>query len=119
MTMSTKKPPTLPPPLDSVAELACWALAQVETCVADWPEGKRHVDATRRYLLARLRGQTPSAHGDDLAFTAALLARTLEADHGLATSEIVAILDQLDLPADAVPIVPREPPPAAAASPEP
>ena len=117
--MSTKKPPALPPPLDNVAELAVWAFALAEQCVADWPEGKRHVDATRRHLLARLRGQAACARSEDVAFTAELLARTLEADHGFEASEIVAILDQLDLPTDAVPIVPREPPPAVAASVEP
>ena len=117
--MSTNKSPTPPPPLDNVAALAVWALALVEKCVADWPEGKRHVDATRRYLLARLRGQAASARAEDIAFTSELLARTLEADHGFRTSEIVAVLDGLDLPTDAVPIVPREPPPAAATSAEP
>jgi hypothetical protein len=121
--MSTKKPPTLPsntrPPLEAVAELAVWAFALAEESIADWPEGKRRVDVVRRHLTARLRGQSVSAPCEDIEFTASLLARILEADHGLGTSEIVAILDQLDLPTDVVPIVPREPPPAAAASVEP
>jgi hypothetical protein len=127
--MSTKKPPTLPtapakapearPPLDAVAELAVWAFALAEKSVADWPEGKRRVHAARRHLVARLRGQWIDAPCEDIAFTASLLARIFEADHNLGTSEMVAILDELGLPTDAVPIVPREPPPAAAASVEP
>ena len=126
MSKKPSTPPTPPakapdarPPLDAVAELAAWAFAMAEKSVADWPEGKRRVDGVRRHLVARLRGQWVDAPCEDIAFTASLLARIFEADHGLPTSEIVAILDQLDLPTDAVPLVPREPPPAAAANVEP
>ena len=115
----SKKPPVLPscaqPPLDAVEALAASALALAEESVADWPEAKRRVEAVRRHL----DGQPGSARCEDIAFTASLVARVLEADHGLATSEIVAILDELDLPTDVVPIVPRNPPPASAASAEP
>lgn len=131
--MSTKKPPapsTTPPPegakphgdrppLGAVAELAVWAFALAEKSVADWPEGMRRVRAARRHLVARLRGHVIDVADEDIAFTASLLARIFDADLCLETPEMVAILDELGLPTDAVPIVPREPPPAAAASAEP
>jgi hypothetical protein len=116
----SKKAPKNPPPgfladgIDygpayaAIADLAEWALSLAADDVEDWPEGRRRVKSASRFVLDRLRGKrTRTAPGEDILFTAGLLARIFEADVGLGMSEMVSILDQLGLPTEVVPMMPR------------
>jgi hypothetical protein len=51
---------------------------------------------------------------DDVLFTVGLLARIFEADLGLGMSETITILDELGLPTEMVPLLPRVQPTVAA-----
>lgn len=96
------------PAVAAVHDLAAWAFELAARDVADWPEGRRRVRNTRRFVLGRLRGKdvhrTPY---EDVVFTAGLLARIFEADLRLPLTHVVAALDHLGLPTEAVPLVPR------------
>lgn len=116
----TKKPAARPwvidgidygPAIAAVGDLTEWALDLAAKDVADWPEGQRRVRAARKYVLARLRGKhVRHAPFEDVLFTAGLLARIFEADLGLGMSEMVAILDEIGLPTEVVPLMPRAQP---------
>jgi hypothetical protein len=96
------------PAIAAAGDLATWAFDLAARDVADWPEGRRRVRAARRYVLARLGGQHPrSTPFEDVVFTAGLLARIFEADIGLGMVDIVAILDEFELPTEVVPLRPR------------
>jgi hypothetical protein len=116
----SKKTPKTPPPgyladgIDygpayaAIADLAEWALGLAAADVADWPEGRRRVKSATRFVLDRLHGKrTRAVPSDDILFTAGLLARIFEADVGLGMNEMVSILDQLGLPTEVVPMMPR------------
>lgn len=124
MAKSRKKAPTTPrhpdrrpwviggvdygPAMAAVADLAAWAFGLAAKDVRDWPEGRRRVKSAERFVLARMRGQFNSATPtDDVLFAAGLLARIFEADLSLRMSEMVMILDELGLPTDVVPLMPR------------
>ena len=99
------------PAIGAVADLANWAFDLAAKDVEDWREGRRRVKTARRYVLDRLRGRralhTPA---DDVLFAAALLARIFDADLELGMTEMVSILDQLGLPTEVVPLMPRRQP---------
>jgi hypothetical protein len=96
------------PAIGAVADLANWAFELAAKDVADWPEGRRRVRSAKRYVLDRLRGRralhTPA---EDVLFTAGLLARIFDADLSLGMTEMVSILDELGLPTEVVPLMPR------------
>jgi hypothetical protein len=96
------------PAIGAVGDLANWAFELAAKDVADWPEGRRRVRSAKRYVLDRLRGRralhTPA---EDVLFTAGLLARIFDADLSLGMTEMVSILDELGLPTEVVPLMPR------------
>jgi len=99
------------PAILAVSGLAEWAFELAASDVEDWPEGRRRVRNARRYVLDRLRGRHARGVGtEDVLFTAGLLARIFEAELSLGVSEMIAILDELGLPTDVVPMVPRRQP---------
>jgi hypothetical protein len=99
------------PAIAAARDLAAWAFDLAARDVEDWPEGRRRVRNARRDVLARLRGRfAPSATTEDVIFTAGLLARIFEAELSLGMSEMVAILDELGLPTEVVPLMPRRQP---------
>ena len=99
------------PAIVAVSGLAEWAFELAAKDVEDWPEGRRRVRNARRYVLDRLRGRSARGVGtEDVLFTAGLLARIFEAELSLGVSEMIAILDELGLPTDVVPLVPRRQP---------
>ena len=92
------------PALAALHDLAGWAFGLAERDVADWPEGRRRVRATRRYILARLRGERPrNVPVEDALFTIGLLARIAEAESGLPMTELLGLLDQIALSSKTVP----------------
>ena len=96
------------PAVAAVGDLAAWAFDLATEDVADWSEGTRRVRNARRFVLSRLQGKRPRfAPFEDVLFTAGLLVRIFEADLSLEMSEMVAILDQLGLPTEVVPLMPR------------
>lgn len=96
------------PALAAVDDLAAWAFDLAGRDVADWPEGKRRVRSTRRYVHAVLRGKRiPKQPHGDLMFTAALLARIFDAEVGIGLDRIADILGELALPADHAPVAVR------------
>ena len=96
------------PAIGAVADLATWAFDLAAGDVADWPEGRRRVMSARRHVLSRLRGKrTAHAPTEDILFAAGLMARIFEADLSLGMSDMVCILDQLGLPTEVVPLMPR------------
>jgi hypothetical protein len=96
------------PAIAAIGDLVAWAFDLAADDVADWPEGKRRVRTTRKYVLSRLRGQRPrGVPFEDVLFTAGLLARIFEAEVGLGMSQIVAVLDRIGLPTEVVPLMPR------------
>lgn len=96
------------PAICAVTDLASWAFELAARDVEDWPEGRRRVRSARRYVLDRLRGRralhTPA---EDVLFTAGLLARIFDADLSLGMTEMVSILDELGLPTEVIPLIPR------------
>jgi hypothetical protein len=96
------------PAIGAVADLAAWAFELAARDVDDWPQAQHRVRSARKYVLDRLRGR--HAHhvsGEDILFTAHLLARIFDADLSLSMTEMVSILDQLGLPTEVVPLRPR------------
>ena len=101
------------PAILAVSGLAEWAFELAASDVEDWPEGRRRVRNARRYVLDRLRGRyARGTAAEDVLFTAGLLARIFEAELSLGMSEMVAILDELGLPTEVVPLMPRRQPTA-------
>ena len=96
------------PAVAAIGDLVAWAFDLADADVADWPEGRRRVRATKKYVLARLHGKRPrGVPFEDILFTAGLLARIFETELGLGMSEMVAVLDRIGLPTDVVPMMPR------------
>lgn len=96
------------PAIGAVADLAAWAFDLAVRDVADWPEAQHRVRSARNYVLDRLRGRRARhVSGEDILFTAKLLARIFDADLSLSMTEMVSILDQLGLPTDVIPLRPR------------
>lgn len=96
------------PAMAAVADLATWAFELAARDVHDWPEGQRRVRNAQRYVIARMRGRASQfAPTDDVLFAAGLLSRIFEADLSLGMSEMVTILDELGLPTEVVPLMPR------------
>jgi hypothetical protein len=96
------------PAIAAVADLAAWAFELAARDVEDWPEGRRRVRSARRDVLARIRGKRAArATTEDVLFTAGLLARIFEAELSLGMAEMVTILDELGLPTEVVPLMPR------------
>ena len=96
------------PAIAALGDLIAWAFDLAAADVTDWPEGKRRVRTTKKYVLARLRGRRPrGVPFEDVLFTAGLLARIFEAEVGLGMSQMVAVLDRLGLPTEVVPLMPR------------
>lgn len=92
------------PALAALRDLAAWALGLAERDVAAWPEGRRRVRVSRRYLLARLRGERPQrVPVADALFTITLLARIFETELGLPMTELLAVFDQLEITSKNVP----------------
>ena len=96
------------PAIAALGDLIAWTFDLATRDVADWPEGQRRVRSTRRYVMSRLRGRHPrGAPYEDILFTAGLLARIFENEIGLGMSEMVDVFDQLGLPTEVVPLMPR------------
>ncbi len=80
-----------------------FALASLH--VVDWPEAERRLEAARRHVLHTLRaevGTVVALDEDDLWFATRFLIRALDDDVGLTPCEIVAVLDAIGMPTDAV-----------------
>jgi len=91
--------------LAALHDLADWALGLAERDVADWPEGRRRVRTSRRYILAQLRGErSQSIPVEDALFTVGLLARIFEGELGLPMTELLVLLDQIGISSKNVPI---------------
>lgn len=101
------------PARSALDDLSSWALDLADRCVEDWPAGRAHVHATRRFIDAQLAGKRlRNVSIDDVMFTARLLARIFDEDLGLGISDALTILDSLDLPLDVLPFpyhTPRAP----------
>lgn len=92
------------PALAALRDLVSWAFELAERDVADWPEGRRRVRVSRRYLLARLRGErSQRVPVEDALFTIGLLARIAEAELGLPMNELLTFFDQLGITGKNVP----------------
>lgn len=97
------------PAVLAIEDLLGWAFDLAHRNVADWPEGKRRVQRTRRALLDRLHGRRARASDEDVLFTAALLVRILDADLGLGLGDVLSVLVELGLPTADVPYPPVPP----------
>jgi len=96
------------PAVGPLGDLVTWVFDLAAADVADWPDGKRRVRATRKFVLDRLHGRNPRGVGfDDIFFTAGLIARIFEADLGLGMSEMIAVFDRIGLPTEVVPMMPQ------------
>jgi len=105
------------PAIGAVVDLAAWAFDLAAKDVEEWPEGRRRVGSARRYVLDRIRGRSPRhTPAEDVLFTAGLLARIFDADLSLGMTEMVSILDELGLPTEVVPLMPRRQPAGAITS---
>ncbi len=92
------------PAFAAIHDFAAWAFDLAARDVADWPEGQRRVDSTRRFVLARVRGKHPRRIPvEDGLFTAGLLARIFEAKLGQSMSDLVAVFAQLGFSTGPVP----------------
>lgn len=94
------------PAVVAARDLAIWALDLAAHDVRDWPEAKRRVQRTRRFVLARLAGRRSLAPVEDLIFTASLLARIFDDDLELDLADAFEIFGALELPTDVVPVRP-------------
>lgn len=92
------------PAAAAARDLAVWALDVAERDVGDWPEAKKRIRNTRRFLLARLSGKERRMPIEDLTFTASLLARIFDDDLELDMGDAFEIFGALDLPTDVVPV---------------
>ena len=94
------------PALVAIDELIAWAFDLAAASVPD-RESKRRVKHARRQVIATFRGKRKDEPDADVMFTAAVLARVLDADLKLGLGEIVTVLAELGLPSDDVPRPPR------------
>lgn len=93
------------PAIEAIDDLFTWALDLAMQSVAHWPAAKRRVSNARRNLRSFMRGKAPRGRGveEDIAFTAALLVRILDADLGLGIGDIATVFDELGLSTEHVP----------------
>ena len=94
------------PALVAIEELIAWAFDLVGARVADWPDGKRRVGNARRTVAKAFRGKRAPRSlqaDDDVAFTALLLIRILDADLKLSMGDTIEVLSALGLPTFDVP----------------
>lgn len=92
------------PAVTAARDLATWALDLAERDVGDWPEARRRIRNTRRFVLARMAGKDRSMPVEDLIFTASLLARIFDDDLDLDVADAFEIFGALELPTDVVPV---------------
>lgn len=92
------------PAVTAARDLATWALDLAERDVGDWPEARKRIRNTRRFVLARIAGKDRRMPGEDLIFTASLLARIFDDDLDLDVADAFEIFGALELPTDVVPV---------------
>ena len=92
------------PAAAAARDLATWALDVAERDVGDWPEARKRIRNTRRFVLARIAGKDRRMPVEDLIFTASLLARIFDDDLDLDVADAFEIFGALELPTDVVPV---------------
>jgi len=92
------------PAVTAARDLATWALDLAERDVGDWPEARKRIRNTRRFVLARIAGKDRSMPFEDVIFTASLLARIFDDDLDLDLADAFEIFGALELPTDVVPV---------------
>lgn len=92
------------PAVTAARDLATWALDLAERDVGDWPEARKRIRNTRRFVLARIAGKDRRMPVEDLIFTASLLARIFDDDLDLDVADAFEIFGALELPTDVVPV---------------
>jgi hypothetical protein len=92
------------PAVTAARDLATWALDLAEHDVGDWPEARKRIRNTRRFVLARIAGKDRRMPVEDLIFTASLLARIFDDDLDLDVADAFEIFGALELPTDVVPV---------------
>ena len=92
------------PAVTAARDLATWALDLAERDVGDWPEARKRIRNTRRFVLARIAGKDRRMPVEDLIFTASLLARIFDDDLDLDVADAFEIFGVLELPTDVVPV---------------
>ena len=92
------------PAVTAARDLATWALDLAERDVGDWPEARKRIRNTRRFVLARIAGKDRHMPVEDLIFTASLLARIFDDDLDLDIADAFEIFGALELPTDVVPV---------------
>jgi hypothetical protein len=92
------------PAAAAARDLATWALDIAERDVGDWPEARKRIRNTRRFVLARIAGKDRHMPVEDVIFTASLLARIFDDELDLDVADAFEIFGALDLPTDVVPI---------------
>ena len=92
------------PAVTAARDLATWALDLAERDVGDWPEARKRIRNTRRFVLARIAGKDRRMPVEDLIFTASLLARIFDDDLDLDVVDAFEIFGALELPTDVVPV---------------
>ena len=92
------------PAVTAARDLATWALDLAERDVGDWPEARKRIRNTRRFVLARISGKDRHMPVEDLIFTASLLARIFDDDLDLDIADAFEIFGALELPTDVVPV---------------
>ena len=92
------------PAATAARDLATWALDLAERDVGDWPEARKRIRNTRRFVLARIAGKDRSMPVEDVIFTASLLARIFDDDLDLDVADAFEIFGALELPTDVVPV---------------
>lgn len=92
------------PAAAAARDLATWALDIAERDVGDWPEARKRIHNTRRFVLARIAGKDRRMPVEDVIFTASLLARIFDDDLDLDVADAFEIFGALELPTDVVPV---------------
>jgi len=92
------------PAAAAARDLATWALDVAERDVGDWPEARKRIRNTRRFVLARIAGKDRRIPVEDVIFTASLLARIFDDDFDLDVADAFEIFGALELPTDVVPV---------------
>lgn len=92
------------PAMTAARDLATWALDLAEKDVGDWPEARKRIRNTRKFVLARIAGKDRRMRVEDLIFTASLLARIFDDDLDLDVADAFEIFGALELPTDIVPV---------------
>jgi hypothetical protein len=92
------------PAVTAARDLATWALDLAERDVGDWPEARKRIRNTRRFVLARVAGKDRHMPVEDVIFTASLLARIFDDDLDLDVADAFEIFGALELPTDVVPV---------------